>query len=224
MTFHDNESIAEHLLVISGSATRLDSLLEDGFRLAILLPEPPVLAEVGELDVLGFHLAYGDLKEARLLCDELGEPWPFSEETPDSRAVRAYVAQHPELRVAAAKVMRNLQQAGHVSTSAWRREFWGSSSELRNVSVQRAQAEVAVIRFTDPVSRLPAMLNLALRNPELGWAGIVVDSGHNAQYWFDSTTPGDAGAGMKLAEQRFDDEDQLFDNSWLLHRPEGFSF
>ncbi len=209
-----------HLAVLTGDERELDQLLEGEFRLASALPPPAGIEDADELAVIAFHLVFGELSEARRISDEIAEPWPFPSDAPDSSEVRKYLRLHPELNRAAQQVLSTLQRTGHVSARAWKRDNWGHSQDLRGVEVTRPQEDVAVLRFEEPVNRLAALLNLALRKPGLQVAALVQDEPQLAQFWFDSGQLVDGA--IKLHEQRFDNDLDLLQNSWFEHLPERF--
>ncbi len=215
----------EHLLVLQGPAEHLDPLCTQAFRLAQWLPTPSGMMQADELDVLAFHLTYGDLEEAARIASEIGEDWPFSSDKPTSREVRQFLAGKPELQRNALTVLRNLQTHGYVSQRAWRKDTWGAASDVEAGVFERVQAELAVLRFSDASSRLPALLNMALRRPaQVDVSCIIVDTSGCRQYWFDSAEPTDADTPLKLHEQHFESEEELIAASWLAHKPDRFLF
>ena len=224
MTSLIEPALAEHLLVLQARPDVLDQACLTDFRLADWLPLPKGFFEADELDVLAFHLTFGDLEEARRIASEIGEPWPFESETPSIRDTRALLASRPELQRTGMKVLRNLQSFGFVSARDWKLSRWAHRVDLATGRLERVQAELAMLRFTDTACRLQAFVNLALNHTEIGVSAIVLDPGARAQYWFDSAEPSATGAPLQLHQANFETEDDLFAHSWLDSKPERFNF
>lgn len=218
-----DEPNCQHLVVLTGDASKLDTLCGDGFSFAKALPAPAQIHEADETDVVAFHLLYGQIDEARRISDEIGEPWPFSADMPTTREIRDHLRLNPAVNLAAQRVLDNLRRTGHISARSWKKEVWGHAKDIGAVDIRRLQPEVATLRFTDVVSRLPALLNLALKSDDVQVAAIVVDISKLVQYWFDSATA-EEGEAFRLHENRYDNEGDLAVQSWLDHAPEGFSF
>ena len=221
MNITEDDTSCQHLVVLTGDESRLDQLCAGGFLLANVLPVPAQLQDADETDVIAFHLLYGQMQEAHRISDEIGEDWPFTSSSPSSREVRDYLKGAPSVAQSAQRVLTHLQRTGHISARAWKKEFWGHTSDLTNVVIQRHQPGVATLRFSDAHCRLPALLNVALRNDTVQVAAIIVDAPRLTQYWFDSATATGSKA-FELQEQHFEDEGDLAVQSWLEHPPTGF--
>lgn len=216
------EKLVEHLVILSGDLEKVEALKERPFSFSELLPHPLGLDDINELDLLAFHIVFGDLNEGWEIAQELNMDWPFSEKSPSSEEVRTFLAQRPDLRKSAHKAGKALSMFGHPSSYSWKKEHWGAASDISAEYADDFFPGTAVVRFFDKVQRLTPLVDIALKYPEFDVEVIVVDSKAKTQAWFSTIDSALKGERVILTEVSFEDELALIENSWLIKPPDGF--
>jgi hypothetical protein len=216
----------EHLLVVEGDPDKITAFVESAQRngsplsLEALVPPPAELAEIDALMVAHFHLIFGEQSEARILYDEIDEPWPLPEVDEASAALRELLRTDPTLMKNARLVQKNVQKFGALDVSAWKRARWGAVPDLRNVQLDRVNDDRVHYRFESPDSRHMALQEIAAKHPGLSIGAIVTNFGARKQQWFYRFF---GTQDLRAVEQRFPANEDVIE-LFIDNPPELFAY
>jgi len=216
----------EHLLVVEGDPDKVAVFVERARRaglplsLEALIPPPEELAEIDALMVAHFHLVFGDQAEARILYDEIDEPWLLPEVDEASAALRELLRTDPTLMKNARVVQKNVQKFGALDAGAWKSARWGSAADLRDVVFEQISDDRVHYRFDAPVSRHMALQDIAGKHPDLSIGAIVTNFGARKQQWFYRFF---GTQDLKAVEQRFPADEDVVE-LFIDNPPELFAY
>lgn len=213
--------VFRHLFWVEGDTADIDAFLlranGEGRPLSLkqLIPPPQDLIEVDPLDLAHFHLLHGSAAEARSIFEDLQEPWPFPDTEDNSRTLRQYLRNHPEVSLNAQRVQKNLVRHGVLTHRAWRQTHWGAATDIEAVALHRVGPERVHFEVVEAVSRKEAFYRIARLNPTLSMGCLYVDEAALKQGWFFRF----AGDTTFSAEEEALTADDLVFNKTVLHEP-----
>lgn len=200
-----------HMMLVFAQAPVIASLTASPFCLKNALPVPEKIADITEMDVIWFHMMYGDIQRAKEIADELQEPWPFEQAVPDAKTLNAYQRENPGAVRGAAKVMRQ----GSLSPSMWKKDKWGASTDITPSRWEVDDSgECAIVRFDDSIDRTTALVDFACKNSNWTVAGVVVNHDCATQLWFKRENE-----KLNIVRSSTKDEEGFPKATWLEELP-----
>lgn len=208
----------EHLIAVRGPEKIISELTRTPFFFAHHVPVPEMLRTVTESELLNFHLVYGDVNLAKMLVDEIGQPWPFAASAPRTSELNSYIKANPRVQTDAFKVMRINSAHGVVSQRQWKQENWGC---VRDIQPQcwspHDEPGCASVCFSAPSVMAAGISRFIEKNPLLEIVAIVVDNNAREQ-WVLARKQGSSPPHIHTRKELIEPGQ----SSWMSNPPEEF--